>query len=826
MEIEEFKKAEDLDALFESGEQAVIDSIENLLLTEAVNEATGMNILHYAISKGYKYAVDALLNDGAIGLLINQGNVNGSTPLHFACANGYQDIALALIDKGANLDIQNKDRGTPLMFACMNGHTDIAISLLERGADPDLANYNGDTALHIACEKGHQGIALALLDKGANPNLPDNDGYKALHYACQDNNKELVEALLIRGADPTARNNKGKEPLDLTENEIIRELISAAKEVIEERKREEENRLMREEDKPTPTKGVEEKQREKHTSSVVDPDSIDSSDQLRAFVPTSKSIVKDELDKKLEEWNKYTAGKKREENYENVRNEITKELAKRNKEKYQEIPALTNEALSKEKKEIDYLGFPEDQKPIRATRFEVNGVEINIAFDQGEKMYLSRDSLEAIQKNEITCCLTIEGKKGNKDEFLEFRAGKLFVIDHGPGHENTSLVGGKEALIYGYRQNKEIIRLQEKQRGSVRQQTSPRRGLLLGERSESMQQGLDSRSKVPADALVQGENERQAAHHADPLRERSVSLGESNESMQQGLDSRSAGTLARKTTPISKEKAFTRTDFSSIVRPEELDAYGAYLDGKIKELREKIAAIEEDKSKIAKELQDKDLEKAKLEGLLQGKGIKLKKGKDDIVVLSTGKTGIRDFIYPKTIAEARLKIDSYNKEVERLKSERLQPELNKAKKTLQNLEERKAEQAFDRQVVTYLENNYGRRTVYDYQTNDLVAVYLEKRDEFREKFKEQNPQLILKTLTFSAIDERYLDQVVAIMRNVRVERNRKLEGEKKRKLLGELGSVLGDVSNEENIKPSLIPINIRGKGLSLKARGSDNARGG
>ena len=42
---------------------------------------------------------------------------------------------MALIERGADIDARDDDQRTPLHVACDNGHTEVAMALMERGAD-------------------------------------------------------------------------------------------------------------------------------------------------------------------------------------------------------------------------------------------------------------------------------------------------------------------------------------------------------------------------------------------------------------------------------------------------------------------------------------------------------------------------------------------------------------------------------------------------------------------------------------------------------------------------------------------------------------------
>ena len=71
----------------------------------------------------------------------------GSTPLLTAVVFGNTDVALALIDAGANINHQNTEGSTPLITAAFLCRAEIVKALLAKGADKTLRNNAGHTAL-------------------------------------------------------------------------------------------------------------------------------------------------------------------------------------------------------------------------------------------------------------------------------------------------------------------------------------------------------------------------------------------------------------------------------------------------------------------------------------------------------------------------------------------------------------------------------------------------------------------------------------------------------------------------------------------------------
>lgn len=70
---------------------------------------------------------------------------NGATPLNSAATFGKIEIAKALIDGGAGLNIVNNDGSTPLHTAAFFGRVEIVQLLIDSNADKTLKNNYGAT---------------------------------------------------------------------------------------------------------------------------------------------------------------------------------------------------------------------------------------------------------------------------------------------------------------------------------------------------------------------------------------------------------------------------------------------------------------------------------------------------------------------------------------------------------------------------------------------------------------------------------------------------------------------------------------------------------
>jgi ankyrin repeat protein len=167
----------------------------------------------------------------------------GLTPLLLAARQGHRNVALRLLDDGANIDHQAADGTSPLLMATINGHWDFALELLERGADPNLPAHSGIAPLyaalnlqwspiamypqptnHMEQEVDYRGYMRALLEAGAEPNarlkmrpwfeeymeskLVDPSGATPFWRAAYALDVRTMRMLVDYGADPTIRSVK------------------------------------------------------------------------------------------------------------------------------------------------------------------------------------------------------------------------------------------------------------------------------------------------------------------------------------------------------------------------------------------------------------------------------------------------------------------------------------------------------------------------------------------------------------------------------------------------------------------------------------------
>ncbi len=110
-------------------------------------------------------------------------------------SNNVQKIQESL-DKGASIDSATYYMITLLHTAASIGNKNVAIVLLNNGADVYAMNHDGDTPLHIAASCGHLDFVTVLLNFGAIVNITNSNANTPLDLAEQNGHNEIVEFLL------------------------------------------------------------------------------------------------------------------------------------------------------------------------------------------------------------------------------------------------------------------------------------------------------------------------------------------------------------------------------------------------------------------------------------------------------------------------------------------------------------------------------------------------------------------------------------------------------------------------------------------------------
>ena len=166
-------------------------------LSKFLNEKTneGLTALHYAAYKGNIRMLQYLMKFGASIMettnfgknvlhmaaegnqpsmmiyLISKENQshdcvdeNGSTPLHRACYCGGEEAVNFLINLGADINAQDKEKLTPLHLAVLGENENIVLKLLQKNANKNISNAKGELPIDLARKKNCTSIVNILDD--------------------------------------------------------------------------------------------------------------------------------------------------------------------------------------------------------------------------------------------------------------------------------------------------------------------------------------------------------------------------------------------------------------------------------------------------------------------------------------------------------------------------------------------------------------------------------------------------------------------------------------------------------------------------------------
>jgi len=226
----------------------------------------GYTPLHAAVRDGNRETAELLLKYGADMTIADNNN---DTPLKTAIYYGFLDLAKALVDKGARLDIftasgmgmvekvrEFLDKGvdykaeqrdyvsrqrpesllivtsssdplprmpgsylgsyavTPLHWAAIGGNVEVARLLVSHGESVNAKDSRGMTPLFWALDRGRQQVAEFLVKQGADVNATNRFGGTPLLIAARSPRPpEMIKFLIEAGADANARDRAGENGL-------------------------------------------------------------------------------------------------------------------------------------------------------------------------------------------------------------------------------------------------------------------------------------------------------------------------------------------------------------------------------------------------------------------------------------------------------------------------------------------------------------------------------------------------------------------------------------------------------------------------------------
>ena len=153
------------------------------------------------------------------GADVNEAQLDGTRPVHWAVYRVDHDLMAELIAKKAKVDVANEFGYTPLSEAVKQGDARMVKMLMDAGSGTEGANADGQTALMIAIKNGDLAVFQMLIDAGAKVNVVEKvqDQTPLMWAAAATRNAaEMVRVLIAKGATVNARARFNDWPSQIT----------------------------------------------------------------------------------------------------------------------------------------------------------------------------------------------------------------------------------------------------------------------------------------------------------------------------------------------------------------------------------------------------------------------------------------------------------------------------------------------------------------------------------------------------------------------------------------------------------------------------------
>ncbi|XP_024880819.1 uncharacterized protein LOC112460398 isoform X1 [Temnothorax curvispinosus] len=163
--------------------------------------------------------------------------------INIAASNGNIQAIRRLLKGGVDVNDKDIDGRTPLHYAVNSGQVSVVNILLENGADVTRVTNKGNTPLHTATFKGYKEFVEVLLQHVSHDKLNNfinaktaASGATSLHVAAKNGFLAITKSLLKRGAIYNIKNNEGKTPLDLSKDRNVNDLLKLVEEMFKDAK--------------------------------------------------------------------------------------------------------------------------------------------------------------------------------------------------------------------------------------------------------------------------------------------------------------------------------------------------------------------------------------------------------------------------------------------------------------------------------------------------------------------------------------------------------------------------------------------------------------
>ncbi|KAL4211029.1 ankyrin repeat-containing domain protein [Rhizopus microsporus] len=180
-------------AVFSGSEECIQLLLEHDADVSVVDEQ-GNSLLHHAASNNVTKAVPLFISKH---VPIDAHNQRGLSPLALAISFGHSDVAIALIDGGANVNGRTRF-ATVLHYAITWNRLDVVKKLVEHGCQVNVVNDIEETPLYLAVQQRKIDLVQYLVDQAkADPCYPNNANLSLL-YAASHGYTEICKLVLSK----------------------------------------------------------------------------------------------------------------------------------------------------------------------------------------------------------------------------------------------------------------------------------------------------------------------------------------------------------------------------------------------------------------------------------------------------------------------------------------------------------------------------------------------------------------------------------------------------------------------------------------------------
>jgi ankyrin repeat protein len=192
-------KREGVKDVTENSLEVIVDKYRG---RQAYDLREGKETWCWAVEQGWPNLARHFLRDDKLNTKVSRAL---SEYLHSHSPKLKIEMAILLVERGADVNAQGGRYGNALQAASVKGRTDIARLLIERGADVNTQGGRYGNALQAASKGGRAEVVQLLLDKGADVNAQGGHYGNALQAASKGGRAEVVRLLLDKGVKVNAR---------------------------------------------------------------------------------------------------------------------------------------------------------------------------------------------------------------------------------------------------------------------------------------------------------------------------------------------------------------------------------------------------------------------------------------------------------------------------------------------------------------------------------------------------------------------------------------------------------------------------------------------